>query len=270
MTGALLRIGDRDGIHYEYDPPGAGRPTFCFVNALTGSTGVWQAAIGPRLRAEGCGTLAWNFRGQADSPFTPGLALTPALVIEDLQRLLQAIRPPRPILVGLSIGGLFAAWAHLRGAPAAGLVLINTLRIPRARIEWINQAMVRAAGLGGLRLVMDLYMPLLVGEERAQAVRASFLTDEPYAPLRPGDGHMELLAHAAGADWDLPYERIHVPTLIITGLADRLFLDRDDVARLAARLPDARRLDMETAGHLVPVERGAETAEALLRFAESL
>ena len=70
-------------------------------------------------------------------------------VVPRVRALLAQLDPPAPILVGLSIGGLFAAQAYLAGAPAIGLVLINTLRKPSQRLEWINQAMVRLARLGG-------------------------------------------------------------------------------------------------------------------------
>jgi len=267
---AVLRLGPGEGLHYEYDPPGDAGQSFVFVNALTGNTGMWQAEIGPALRAAGYGTLAYNLRGQQDSPYAPDTRLDDGLVADDLARLLQAVAPPRAILVGLSIGGLFAARAWLRGAAAEGLVLINTLRRPGPRLDWINRAMVRAVATGGLQLLMDLYLPLLVGEEKLSALRPTCLGEAPYQPLDPAHGHMNLLTWAAEADWDLPYERLDLPVLVMTGLQDRVFYDRAAVAALAARLPKARQLTLDNAGHLVPLERPAETVRALRDFAEGL
>ena len=270
MTGRVLPITDQDGLYFEYDAPGARGRTFVFVNALTGATGMWQAEIGPALRAAGYGTLAYNFRGQADSPFAPGTALTQEVIAGDLHRLLDDVRPPRPILVGLSIGGLFAAQAWLAGASAEGMVLINTLRRPGPRLEWINSAMARAAALGGTRLVMDMYMPLLVSQERAAQVRPAFLSDAPYDGLPPAHGHANLMAHAVGADWGFPWERLDLPVLVITGLQDRIFYDAADVDGLVTRLPRAQRVDMTDAGHLIPVERPKALIDALLDFGGSL
>ena len=267
---AHLPIGERDALYYEYDAPGERGQTFVFVNALTGSTAMWQAEIAPALRAAGHGTLAYNFRGQADSPFAPGTALDQDLIVADLKRLLEAVAPPRPVVVGLSIGGLYAAWARLGGAAMDGLVLINTLRTPGPRLSWINAAMARAAALGGTRLVMDLYMPLLVNEQRSADIRDGFLTGELYEGLDPDHGHAILMEKAAGADWAVPWERVDVPTLVVTGLQDRVFLDTDDVRNLTARLPDARTVAMADAGHLIPVERPAALTAALLDFAGSL
>lgn len=270
MESGVLSFGDDGGLYYEYDAPAADGETFVFVNALTGSTGMWQAEIAPALRADGFGTLVYNLRGQADSPFRPGLALDQGLIVGDLIRLLVDLEPPRPVLVGLSIGGLYAAGAVLGGAACRGLVLINTLRRVRPGLEWVNAAMARAARLGGTRLVMDMYMPLLVNEERTAAARADFLTDAPYEGLDPAHGHANLLANGGSADWDVPWERLDVPTLVITGLQDRVFYHAGDVAELTARLPQAASVTMRDAGHLIPVERPAALTQALRAFASSL
>ncbi len=261
-----LDLSPGNGLFYDYAPSGARGYTFVFVNALTGSTAMWEAEIAPALREAGYGTLAYNFRGQADSPFTPGTKLDQELIVDDLCRLLSEVKPARPVLVGISIGGLFAAGAYLKGAAAEGLVLINTLRCPGPRLDWINDATLRAAQVGGLRLLMDINMPLLVNAERLHEIRKDFLAPLPYEPLDPAHGHYGLLANAARADWDLPYERLDLPTLVMTGLQDRIFLDRDDLETLYARLPRARRLDVKDAGHLLPVERPRATVEALLDF----
>lgn len=203
---AFLTLGPGEGLHYEYDPPGEVSQSFVFVNALTGNTAMWQAEIGPALRVLGYGTLAYNLRGQQDSPFRPETRHDDEFVAGDLVRLVEAVAPPRPILVGLSIGGLFAARAWLRGAAAEGLVLMNTLRRPGLRLDWINQGTVRAARTGGLQLLMDLYLPLLVNEDKLIALRPTCLSEDAYVPLEPGHGHMNHLSSAAEADWDLPYE----------------------------------------------------------------
>ena len=124
-----LKIGPKDSLYFEYHPPTKDTTcTYVFFNALTGDTANWEAVIGPKLRHSGHGTLAYNMRGQANSPFSSDTVLDMNLIVDDAVRLLSEITPARPILVGLSIGGLFAARAWLKGIPAMGLVLINTLR----------------------------------------------------------------------------------------------------------------------------------------------
>lgn len=269
----VLEIGSGDGLYYEYTPPRnkAGK-TFVFFNALTGDTAGWEAQIAPTLREAGHGTLAYNLRGQVNSPFSADVRLDAQLVVDDALRLLQQVQPSRPVLVGLSIGGLFAARTWLNGAEAVALVLINTLRQDGARLRWIGDALVRAVEVGGLELFRDLFLPLLMNEDWLAAQRENFLkAGTTYSPLDPASGHYKLLAEAGRtADWNLPYEKITLPTLVITGLQDHVFLEKNVVDALTTRLPSARRVELAEAGHLVPAERPLALAEALLTFAKEV
>lgn len=268
---ATLRVGPQDEIYYEYMAPSNDSGcTFVFVNALTSDTGTWTAVIAPRLREAGNGFLVHNFRGQMDSQFSPEMELTSDLIVEDMIRLLDEIKPVRPVFVGLSIGGLFAARAWLNGAEALGLVLINTLRRDGPRLQWLGDALVRAAEVGGLDLFRDLFLPLLMNEEWLKTNRENFLSPEPvYKRLAPTDGHFKLLSEAGRtADWDVPYESLKLPVLVVTGLQDHVFLETDAVEDLSSRLPNARRVDMPDAGHLIPAERPEALTDALLAFSK--
>ena len=55
--------------------------------------------------------LLFNLRGQAGSDFT-FTALDEATIIADIVALMNHVAPPRPVYVGHSIGGLFAARAQ--------------------------------------------------------------------------------------------------------------------------------------------------------------
>lgn len=268
---ANFELGPQDALAYEHLAPSARDGlTFVFVNAITGDIAQWRA-LGERLAAAGHGTLAWNFRGQAGSRFTPGTRLDAPLVVDDLRRLLDGLRPIRPVLVGLSIGGLYAARAILAGASAEGLVLLNTLRKPGGRLEWINAAVVRVMEIAGPLLMRDLMTPLLFGSAWLEAHRREcLLPDTRYEPLDPASGQMELLRRMGEADWDVPWERLELPTLVVSGLQDRVFFDARDVAELSARLPHARRVDLPDAGHMLPVEAPDRLAELLLAFAREL
>jgi pimeloyl-ACP methyl ester carboxylesterase len=194
------------------------------------------------------------------------------LIVDDALKLLSEVKPVRPILAGLSIGGLFAARAWLQGAEALGLVLINTLRRDGPRLKWIGDALVRAVEIGGLDLFRDLFLPLLINEEWLEDNRSNFLnSDRSYTPLDPGSGHYKLLAEAGrDGDWDLPYEQLTLPTLIITGLQDHVFREREVIGDLFSRLPRGRRIDMINAGHLIPNERPVELADLLLNFGKGI
>jgi 3-oxoadipate enol-lactonase len=271
---AQYQIDENNSIFYlHHSPDHADGVTWVFFNALTGDTQMWEAEIGPRLRAEGHGTLSFNFRGQTGSPFSPEKILDSELIVDDARHLLVDLAPQRPILCGLSIGGLFAAQSFLAGLPnleTMGLVLINTLRRDGDRLRWINDALVRCVEVGGLQLFRDLFVPLLFNEEWQAQNRNKFLQRQDYTPLKAGDGHYNLLKNAGSADWNLPYEQLDLPVLVITGLQDHVFLDDEDVEQLYARLTDARHLKMNNAGHMIPAERPGELVDSLIKFAQEV
>jgi 3-oxoadipate enol-lactonase len=268
---ATLELSPGNSLVYDYDPPTDEGFTVACFNALSGDRGMWTAALGEALRDTGHGLLTYNLRGQAGTEFS-SQGFSESSIVADARALLDHVRPLRPVHVGLSIGGLFALKAHLGGsaATAAGLVLINTLRRSGPRLDWLNDAVVRAAEVGGLDLLRDLYSPLLMNEEWQAANRANFLKPGEYRPLAPTDGAFMLLAAGATADWDLPYEAIDVPVLAITGLQDRVFRDEADIEAILARLPRAERLDMADAGHMLPVERPQELAAAIVAFLDGI
>ena len=268
---STLTIGDHDAIRYQYHPPTSptGR-TFVFFNAIAGDLGAWEDQIAPALREVGHGTLSWNLRGQADSPASPDIELDTDLIVADTGRLLEAVQPPRPVLVGLSIGGLYATRYWLQSGGAEGLVLINMLRRPGARIAWLNEAVVRALQVGGVQLLKDLYGFGVFNEAFLAEQRGNFFPDTPYQPMPRDHGIYRLLSAARGASWDLPYEDLDLPVLVVTGLEDRLFLDLDDVDRLYRRLPRAQRVDLPDAAHMIPVERPEALTQHLLQFVQEL
>lgn len=98
---------DGDRIAYTHHPPGRdGARTFVLFNAMTQPHQAWDPVVA-MLTREGHGTLGYDLRGQPGSTAAPGLTLDVARVVEDARALLAHVAPARPVLVGLSIGGLF-------------------------------------------------------------------------------------------------------------------------------------------------------------------
>lgn len=257
-----------NALYYEHTPPeGEGGRTFVFFNLLTTDITLWTAGILPGLREAGHGALVYNMRGQPDSPFTPGTALDEKLIVGDALSLLEAQQPVRPIFVGGSIGGLYAMRAHLSGHPADGLVLINTLREGGTRLSWINAAVVRMMEVGGPQLLGDVLSPHIWGPAWLENIRPNFLGSEPYVPLDKASGHYSLLANADKGDWDIPYEEIAVPVLVLSGPRDRIFFDEEVVARLTGRMPKAQRVDVPHGGHILAAEHPEITTKAMVDFA---
>jgi alpha-beta hydrolase superfamily lysophospholipase len=178
---ALSLAGDRLCFSH-HAPAREGGVTFVLFNALTQPLQAWDPVV-EAVRERGHGSLAFDLRGQPGSTAAPGLTLDVARIVADAGALLAHVAAPRPVLVGLSIGGLFAVRTLLAGAGAEALVLVNTLRAPGPRLRWINHAVLRAAELGGTALVRDLYTPLLAGDAMRDATWPQAFPDEGYVPL---------------------------------------------------------------------------------------
>ena len=262
----LLDLGNNESLFFLHTPPTGHKPTLVFINALVGQTEMWEGLIGETLRDRGYGTLSYNFRGQIDSNFNTSTELTPKLIVDDLLRLLNEIEPYKPVLVGLSIGGLFAAQAIERGVVAEGLVLINTLRKSSVRLDWINESTSRAFSLGGRQLLMDLMAPMLINPDKLSELRVGALEEVRYEPVSVKDGHANLMRNATSADWNFPWQNLTVPTLIMTGRHDRVFLVEDDILELSSQIFDVTRANFDNAGHLIPMERPIEFTKAILNF----
>lgn len=256
-----------NALYYEYTPPKTpDASTFVFFNALTGDVAMWQNSVVPQLLSQGFGVLLYNMRGQANSPFSPELSLDQNIIVSDALALLETVAPPNPVFVGLSIGGIFAAWAAHGGAACKGIVLINTLRRDGPRLRWINDAVVRMSEVGGPMLMRDIMSPLIMNEGWLGENRDGCLGDDAYEPLSKDSGTYNLLSSARSTNWDFPYETLTMPVLVITGKHDRVFRDPVDVEALYARLPNAKHIELDNAGHMVPVEQPQALADALLAF----
>ncbi|MEL6287166.1 MAG: alpha/beta hydrolase [Pseudomonadota bacterium] len=252
------------GLRTLHAAPADGKPTFVFVNALTGSTDHWEGAIAPALRAAGFGTLSYNLRGQSETTVTADDPLDTAQVVDDLLTVVNARVSGPAIFVGLSIGGLYATRAIERGfadaVDVAGLVLINTLRRPGPVLDWTNEAVFRATQLGGPTLVRDFFLPFLVGPSTLAEMRDACLADAPYEPLGTDTGIYALVERSRTADWNVAWDTLDLPVHVLTGMRDRMFLDRAAVDAILGTMPNVEETVFESSGHLLPIEdpRGVE------------
>jgi len=268
----FLILARQNGLSYEYQvPASADGFTFVCFNPLTGDKAMWQTGIGPRLIDRGHGLLTWNLRGQADSPFSAG-EIHQDNIVGDAVRLLKEVEPQNPVFVGLSVGGLYAAKAHLGkdGYPCRGLVLINTLREIGPRLSWINAALVRLAETGGLDLLRDVYSPLLLGEDWQARNRENFLKPDGYTPIRQSDGAWHLLKAGETTAWDVDWGDLAVPVLNVTGLQDHIFRNDAVIAKQLGQFQNVTAVEYADAGHMVPAETPERLARDILKFVEGL
>lgn len=266
-TPEMIGLDGLNAIHVIHHEPQSGQQTFVFLNSMGANTDVWEARIAPDLRQQGFGTLSLDYRGQGKTVFGTNALLEPSEIIADIGRVLTLVDPVRPILVGLSIGGLFASSALLAGLRAEGLVLINTLRKQNAQVEWINTLEERLIGIGGMPLVLDVLRPVLSGVDQLEKLRPSHLTSEAYTPWPTDHPRRRLAEGVKKANWDIAWQDLQLPVLVMTGLNDRLFRIQDDVDELLARLPHATLVTYSDGGHSLQAEHPERFVTDLVSFA---
>ncbi len=251
---SILKIDDQNEIYYEYVPPKNGGFTCVFVNALTGDVSAWNGSIGENLIKNNDGYLVYNFRGQAKSKFETNLDLSAELIVSDLVNLVNFINPKNIVLVGLSIGGLYAAMSLSKGVEAKGLVLINTLRKPSERLNWINNAMANAVKFGGTSLILDMTLPVIASPKFLSKMKDNALKYENYLGLDDYNGVSKLMHGGFTTNWDFDWSKLDLPVLILTGHFDKVFRIEDDINNLIKNMKNVKRIEVPECGHLIPLE----------------
>lgn len=263
-----------DGAKIYYRLQGEGLPLL-LCNASFATHAHWSAVEGPlarRLRV-----VSWDYRGhgRSEAPLDKD-RYSLAQVVADLGAVHRAAVENAPALVGgLSLGGLVAlSYALAHPERVRALLLFNTgpgFKKPEALAQWQARLERAAAKLEevGLSAYLDgrrAQAELLGREpasELAQSVRASVL-----------DSSVGGLAHfARNVAGPVPnlvdrLAEIGVPCLVVVGEHDAAFQRASEV--MTAKLPRARRVVLEGAGHALQLDRPGAFVREVERFRDGL
>jgi pimeloyl-ACP methyl ester carboxylesterase len=248
---------DRGGarIHYEVHGDRTDRPPLLLSHGFAASGRMWDSNVGAL-----CGeraVLTWDMRGHArsDSPNDPseyGVEQS----IADMLRLLGVLEVPRAVLGGMSLGGYLSLAFQVRHSQrVAALILIDTgpgFRGEEPREQWNAFADRTAAAFERDGLAALPARPE-VGEHRSAV----------------GLGHAarRVMTQRDRRVID-SLERIAVPTLVIVGALDTNFLSAADY--MAAKIPGARKLVLDGAGHAANIEASEAFNAAVHEFLEEI
>ncbi len=183
-------------------------------------------------------------------------------LVRDAERFLDALGVRDCVFVGLSIGGMIAqGLAVKRLDQVRALVLSNTATKIGTPPIWAERiATIRAHGIEAIAdATMERWFsaPFRAGAE--VAAWRNMLTRQPV------EGYLGCASAVAGADFIAPTSGLTLPTLAIAGSEDGS-TPPDLVRELAEVIKGARFELVRGAGHLPPVEKPAEYAQALRSF----
>ena len=292
LGGTELPLVSADGtrlhaIVQEPEPGTAATATVVLAHGWTEQLSFWGPVI-RQLRARGLRTVAYDLRGHGSSGPATGDDYSIERFGEDVEAVLAAADTPAGALVvaGHSLGAMsIAAWAADHDVPSrvAGAALVNTgvddliggtLVLgelgKRLNPRWLSRAV-----LGSSARLPPLSTPL----EQALIRRTAFGPTATTAQvafyermLMQTPANVRAAAGIALSDLHLgsALAKLTVPTLVIAGDWDRL-TPPDHSRRIAAALPSpARLLELERTGHMAPLERPAEVADAIADLVETV
>ncbi|HUG75963.1 MAG TPA: alpha/beta fold hydrolase [Burkholderiales bacterium] len=234
----------------------AGRgPLVLFLHGIGGDRRHWffqmEAFSGQYTAA------AWDARGYGGSDDYEG-PLDFSDFTRDVVRVIDHFRQDKAHLVGLSMGGRIArnvALAHPERV--ASLTLANS----SPGFDALSADEVRRF-VAERKARSPASLRNLLGSEAQPRAYEALL--ESFSALRQ-ESYLKTLEASVAQDRAAPLESIRVPTLVITGSEDRVYspaLARD----MARRIPGARLVEIEGAGHLTNLEQPGRFNQAVLEF----
>jgi pimeloyl-ACP methyl ester carboxylesterase len=246
-----------NGIEIDYDVTGDG-PVVLLGHGYGSTRHMWDdqhRALADRWRV-----ISWDMRGhgQTDSPDDPK-HYSAALIVADMQALLQHLGVQRAVIGGLSLGGYVSlAFALAHPQMTSALVICDSgpgYRNAEARAAWNQRAHERAADL----------------EARGLDALARRSRETQQAVHRCAQG----LAHAArgmlaqeGSQVIDGLATIRVPTLIVVGDQDQPFVAPSEY--MAKKISGARLEVIPGAGHSSNLDQPETFNRVLREFLTSL
>ena len=244
---------DRDGVKIHYEVTGEG-PVLLLTHGYSATGEMWRgqlATLSPHFKV-----VTWDMRGHGASDYPQDqAAYSEEATVADMAALLDAVGATSAVVGGLSLGGYMSLAFH-RAHPerTRALLIIDTgpgYKNDQAREGWNANAIRRAErleaeGLGDL------------SKASAEVRQARHRDATGLARAARG----MLTQRDAQVIESLP--AIAVPSIVIVGADDTPFLAASDY--MAAKIPGAKKVVIENAGHSANIDQPQAFNAALLGF----
>ena len=243
-----------DGVRLNVEVHGSGSaPPLILLEGLGGDIPGWRRNV-PHLASE-LRVIAYDFRGNGNSDEPTG-PCTMATFVEDTLAVLDGLGIERAHVYGQSFGGMVAQELGLRAPKRARtLILACTHMGP-------GHAVRSSARVPKGEPWRALYAPGF--PDRHPEHVAEDLRIGAAQPEHPEGGRRQWEA-MQGFDSSDRLSSLRIPTLVLHGIEDQT-VPVENARRLAERIPDAKLVLLEGAGHLYHSEQAEAADAAVLDF----
>ena len=260
----IALVGDTE---IAYDDVGSGLPVV-FLHAFPLNRTMWDPQVTALVGESRC--IALDLRGLGES--TGGGPYSMDRYADDVAAVLDTLRIPHAVVVGLSMGGYiaFAFWRRHRERVRA-MVLSNT-RATADMEETIarRRQLIEIANTQGSTGVANAQIAGLVGKTTRERRPDIYDAMHRMIAQAPTDGVIGAIhALIERPDSTATCATIDVPTLIIGGDEDVLTPPKE-ASKLSAAIRGSRLEVLQGAGHLSNVERPAAFNTVVSEFLASL
>lgn len=244
-------------------------PAVLFIHGYPFDHTIWTHQVSA---LDGWCRIAPDLRGMGQSD-APDLGYSMDTYAADMAELLDLLGAREVVLVGLSMGG-YVAFEFLRRwrSRVRGLVLMDTRAEPDApEARMAREAAAATARDQGAGAIAESMLPKVLGKSTLAGAPGTVERVRGMMAATPVAG----IVGALGAMRDRPDstpllpELAGLPTLVIVGDEDEV-TPPAQASAMAGAIPGANLVVIRSAGHLPPVERPAETTDALLAFLTAL
>src|SRR4051794_27071237 len=259
----VRQVRDVAGISYLEAGDPAGVPIL-FLHGIGGAAKAVTPHLDPFRREYRA--IAWDMPGYAGSVPLP--LVTMEALAAALGGFIQALGLERPVLVGHSIGGMVVQ-RLLAEAPhaARAVVLAQTSAVFGSRDPaWAEQFIeARLGPLDAGKSMADIAEPSVRATIGEGADAAGLQRAIACMAAVPDSTYRDMVLAMPGFDQRESLARIAAPSLMLAGSADKN-APPAGMERMAARIPGARYVVLEGAGHLAYAEQPAAFNAAIEAF----
>jgi 3-oxoadipate enol-lactonase len=252
-----------NGARIYYEDVGAGE-AIVFSHCLLWNTSMYDAQVEALSAKYRC--VSYDHRGQGRSDDHDCNEITVEMLCEDAAELIKQLKIAPVHFVGHSLGGFAGIMLASRYPELVKtLTLCNTSGDEEPARNLLKYRMLNWVGRTiGARLIADALMPMIFERsaldrnENRQKFRETILKNRNTI-WRAANGVINRPSqHAALGS-------IRARTLVITSTGDKT-RTREESERLAAAIPNAKLVVLETGGHMLPLEEPARIAGLVEEF----